>query len=410
MTDWRTFGLRNLPGMSARTRVEQAPPPIQRIVDEREAASKEPFVGITTNGVAQPGLFRRTNGPRTAPIAEAAQEFLGVLNAEQRARVMFPMDSGEWRTWINVHMNHFRHGVLIEDLPDHGRDAALGVLKAMLSTRGYEQARNIMIINQLIADVSNRPDEFGEWAYFVSVFGDPASGEPWGFQFDGHHLCLNCVVFADQLVMTPTFMGSEPCFIYDGPHAGTRLLEREEQSGLALIRSFDAPLRSRAILRDSILPEHLPPELQNPFDGRMQAGACHDNLVAPYEGVAGRDMSEGQRRLLVGVFDSYIGHLAAGHSDIRMAEVQAHLDDTHFSWFGGTGDDEPFYYRVHSPVVMIEFDHHPGVVFDNVIPTRNHIHTVIRTPNGGDYGADLLRQHHEQFDHSHGRHDTRGHS
>jgi hypothetical protein len=29
---------------------------------------------------------------------------------------------------------------------------------------------------------------------------------------------------------------------------------------------------------------------------------------------------------------------------------------------------------------------------------------VVRTPNGGDYGADLLREHHERYDHRHGAH------
>ena len=88
-----------------------------------------------------------------------------------------------------------------------------------------------------------------------------------------------------------------------------------------------------------------------------------------------------------------------------MREVESHLDETWFSWYGGTGDDSPFYYRVHSPVILIEFDHHPGVAFDNDVPSRHHVHTVVRTPNGGDYGADLLREHHARFDHSHGRHD-----
>jgi hypothetical protein len=63
-----------------------------------------------------------------------------------------------------------------------------------------------------------------------------------------------------------------------------------------------------------------------------------------------------------------------------------------------------YYYRIHSPVVLIEFDHQRGIAFDNDQPSRNHIHTVIRTPNGNDYGRDLLRQHHAQFDHSRGGH------
>ena len=65
------------------------------------------------------------------------------------------------------------------------------------------------------------------------------------------------------------------------------------------------------------------------------------------------------------------------------------------------GDDGVFYYRVHSPVILIEFDHLPGIALDNDYPTRDHIHTVVRTPNGNDYGKDLLRQHREQETHTH---------
>ena len=65
-----------------------------------------------------------------------------------------------------------------------------------------------------------------------------------------------------------------------------------------------------------------------------------------------------------------------------------------------TGDDAVFYYRIHSPVILIEFDHQPGVALDFDVPTRHHIHTVVRTPNGNDYGKDLLRQHYERHPHN----------
>ena len=45
-----------------------------------------------------------------------------------------------------------------------------------------------------------------------------------------------------------------------------------------------------------------------------------------------------------------------------------------------------------------------GSSFDNDAPSRHHIHTVVRTPNGNDYGADLLRQHHARFDHTRADH------
>jgi hypothetical protein len=118
-------------------------------------------------------------------------------------------------------------------------------------------------------------------------------------------------------------------------------------------------------------------------------------------------MTEGQRRVLLALMGTYVDWAGDAHANVRRDEVAAHVDETWFSWYGGFDDDAPFYYRVHSPVILIEFDHHPGVVFDNEVPTRHHVHTVVRTPNGGDYGADLLRQHHEQFDHRDGLHHAR---
>jgi hypothetical protein len=50
------------------------------------------------------------------------------------------------------------------------------------------------------------------------------------------------------------------------------------------------------------------------------------------------------------------------------------------------GEDNAFYYRIQSPVVMIEFDHHKGVVLNNPTPEKFHVHTIVRTPNGNDYG------------------------
>jgi hypothetical protein len=398
-----------MPSMSARVHVANAPPEVRNIVDERVAELERPLVGVTTDGVVRAGLRRLDDAPRvdTAPITEAALGFLDVLRPDQRDRVTFAVDATEWRQWINVHMNHFRHGLLLEDLSSEQRHAALGIVRATLSTRGFAQARTIMHTNELLAEISGDYNAFGGWAYFFSVFGRPGGDEPWGWQFDGHHVCLNAMVFDGRLVLSPTFMGAEPRAINSGRLAGTYLFGPEESSGLALLRSLDDEQRARTIIHPSIHEDDISPLLQNLFDGRMQAGSCHDNLVAPYQGIAGADMSDVQRRLLTDVAASYVGWAGDAHADVKMTEVLAHLDETWFSWYGGYDDVEPFYYRVHSPVVLIEFDHHPGVVLDNETPTRHHVHTVVRTPNGGDYGADLLAQHHQQFDHSAGTHAPR---
>jgi hypothetical protein len=71
-----------------------------------------------------------------------------------------------------------------------------------------------------------------------------------------------------------------------------------------------------------------------------------------------------------------------------------------YELLGRVDEHGVFYYRVHSSVILIEFDHQRGIALDNDAPSRQHIHTVVRTPNGNDYGMDLLRQHRQQFDHS----------
>ena len=86
-----------------------------------------------------------------------------------------------------------------------------------------------------------------------------------------------------------------------------------------------------------------------------------------------------------------------------MDSIAAHLERTTFAWIGQVEADAVFYYRIHSPVILIEFDHQNPVGTRSLHParqpTRDHIHTIIRTPNGNDYGRDLLRQHLEAHPH-----------
>lgn len=405
--DWTTFGLRGMPPMSARHENDM-PPFFQATLDAAMAAADRPLRGVTTDGTVLDGLFRLgATGRSTAPITDAARAFLGTLSAEQRSRAVFPLDAREKRMWFNIHPYVFRHGVMLEDLTPAQREAGLGVLQASLSARGFTQARDIMRLNGILVELTGKPGDFGEWPYFLSFFGEPGPDQPWAWQIDGHHLSLNCLVLGDQFVFTPSFMGSEPCAVTSGPLAGVSVMGPEQHAGLAFMRSLNDDQARAATLYDSIAPDALPAHLQDFIDGRMQAGAFKDNAVIPYVGVAATGLSDAQRSLLRTLIGTYVGWARDEHAAVTMEQIDAHLDETRFAWMGRVGDDGPFYYRVHNPVVLIEFDHHPGVVFDNTMPSPHHIHSIIRTPNGGDYGVDLLRQHHAAFDHSHGRHDPR---
>lgn len=409
MTHWTEFGLSNRPPLVAREPVDALPPPLQALADRWEASMAEPVTGIRNGPELQPGLFPlHATGVSTQPMLDAALAFLDALPATQRAKAVFPMDAAEWRTWLNMHFNLNRHGVLLEDLPQATRDLGLGLLRATLSERGFSQARDVMRINGYLVEITNRASEFGEWPYFLSIFGQPSADQPWGWQIDGHHLNLNCVIIGDQMVMTPSFMGSEPCAIDHGPMAGMRVFADETRVGLDMVRSLHGDQTGKAVLMPSIDPDDLPEEQRLTFAaGYTQAAAYRDNARIDVEGIRATDFSDAQRRMLESLIGTYVGWSRDGHAGIKMAEVQQYLDETWFSWRGNSLDDGPFYYRVQSPVVLIEFEHQSGIVFDNKAPTSHHIHTVVRTPNGGDYGVDLLRQHHDRYDHSHGHHEAR---
>jgi hypothetical protein len=271
------------------------------------------------------------------------------------------------------------------------REKAFTLLRAGLSAKGFATARDIMRLNETVAELTGKRDEYGEILYWFTIMGTPSVAEPWGWQLDGHHLVINYFILADQIVMTPTFMGSEPVRADSGKYAGTRVFEVEEANGLALIRSLTSGQRDKTIVSKDL-----------PRD--IFTAAFRDNVEMPYAGIRYDALSSAQQALLLELIETYVGTMRPGHAEVRMAEVKRQLRDTYFAWMGGVEEDSIFYYRVHSPVILIEFDHQRGIALGNEKPSRNHIHTVVRTPNGNDYGKDLLRQHHQQFDHTRSGH------
>jgi hypothetical protein len=351
------------------------------------AAAAEPFKGITTNGQVIPGLFGiQKTGVSTQTMREAAEAFLDSLSAEQRAKTLFPIDTDEWRRWSNIHPTLMRHGTPLFEMNDHQQDCAFALMRESLSQNGFEEALNVMHLNETVLEMTGRLNEYGEDLYWLSIMGKPSSTEPWGWQWDGHHLIINYFILGDQVVVTPNFLGAEPVHAKTGKYAGLRIFQDDEERGLALARSFSAAQRAQAV----IAPE---------TSGDDFTTAFRDNLVLDYAGIRYEALSGGQHDLLLDVIGYHVARMHSGHADIKMKEVKDHLQETHFCWMGGIADDSTFYYRVQSPVIIIEFDHQRGIAFrEHTKPYKDHIHVIIRTPNGNDYGKDLLRQHY-QFGH-----------
>jgi hypothetical protein len=359
-----------------------------------EKLYNEPFKGITTDGHVIPGLFELApNGAPVHLMVNAATKLLDLLNPDQTSALCMPLEAREWRRWNNTEMYTYRYGLRLEELNDGLKAAVLGVVQASLSQSGFEKTRHVMQINHFLGELTGNTRVLGEWSYNFTLFGSPSPEGPWGWQLMGHHLALNCLVVNQQMVLTPTFMGAEPTHIDRGPRAGLKVFEDEELRGLSFMTALSASQRAKAIIYHASVGGDLPEGRRHKADQLHLGGALQDNRIIPYEGLAGKDMTSSQRVQLLSLIETYIATLPEGPSKARLEEVERHLDDTHFCWIGGTGEEDTFYYRIQSPVVMIEFDHHSGVFLTNPLPAKFHIHTLVRTPNGNDYGLDLLRLH-----------------
>jgi len=347
----------------------------------------QPFRGVATSEGIVEGLFPiKSTGVSTMPIRVAADRFLATLSTADLSRSHFAINDPEWRDWSNVDVGIFpRRGISFEDMSDSQKDAAWNLLAVALSAEGLEQTQNIMKTEQTLFELNGEPIRYGTEKYYFTMMGIPTVDGPWGFQLDGHHLVVNYFVLGDQVIMTPAFWGGEPVVTEGGVFAGNTIMQEEQDTGLALMQSLNRSQQTIATID--------PDKVRN----NQVAAANQDNLTLDFEGIKGSELDSSQKLNLLNVIRSFVGALRDPHAAVTMEEIGQHIDNTYFAWVGGAEDDAIFYYRVHSPVILIEFDHQGpvGTLKKNPpgIPSRDHIHTIVRTPNGNDYGKDLLAQH-----------------
>ncbi len=353
-----------------------------------EEALAEPYRGVVTSAGIENGLFPvKETGASSKAVSDAANALLSSMDVNQRSDMQFSIDDSEWRNWSNVDLGIFpRQGISLEEMTASQKSAAWALLEESLSEEGIEQAQSIMRTDQALLELNNDAVRYGEEKYYFTIMGEPSETEPWGWQLDGHHLILNFFVLDTQVVMTPAFWGGEPVYTRSGKYPGNIVLQDEQNRGLAFMQSLTPAQQAQATISSTKPPENY-----------QRAAANQDNLVLDYEGIPGGELDSLQKLALLNLVRTYIGNLRTPHANITMEEIGAHIDNTYYSWVGTVDDEAVFYYRIHSPVILIEFDHQSPIGSTSInapgVPTRDHIHTVVRTPNGNDYGKDLLAQH-----------------
>jgi len=318
-----------------------------------------------------------SGGVTTQVMAEAAVALLESLNDPRRERAQFDLEDPERLDW--AYIPTARRGVPIADMTGEQRLRTHELLRTALSSEGYLKVISVMQLEEILRALETSGLARNVEGYYLSIFGDPASGSPWGWRFEGHHVSLNFTSVPTRgLAVTPFFLGSNPAEVRAGSWTGLRVMAEEEDVARQLLASLSREQRSRAVFSA---------DAPNDIETR-------DDPVArelPLEGLPAADMTPDQRLLLVHLLEVYAGNLDAEIADERLSAIrEAGIENLRFAWAGGTARGEPHYYRIQGPTLLIEYD--------NVQNGANHIHAVWRD-RSNDFGADILRLHYETAAH-----------
>jgi hypothetical protein len=309
-----------------------------------------------------------------ANMSTAAKAFLAALTPEQRQQATFPLDSTQRLRWNFIPDEAFpRQGLQIKAMTEPQRKLLHALLRTGLSERGYLTYTQIIELE----DVLKAIERGGKFArdtehHRLSIFGDPAT-PTWGWRFEGHHISLHFTVAnGSTIASTPTFAGSNPAEVREGPQMGRRVLGPLEDAGRALVMALDGTQRTTATI-NAVAPNEI-----------LTNNTLDINPLTP-EGLKASAMAAAQRELLMKVVDAYAGLMAPEIASDRLARIKAAgVENIAFAWAGPVERGQKHYYRVQGPTFLIEFD--------NTQNDGNHVHSVWRDFKG-DFGRDLLREH-----------------
>lgn len=329
-------------------------------------------------------------------MSDAAQNFVSALTTDQKGKAVYEFANDERFDWHFIPKS--RKGLPLKEMTPPQRALAQALLSSGLSQRGFAKATTIMSLEEILFDIEgkgtrpNSPTRDAELYYFT-VFGQPGA-DPWGWRVEGHHLSLNFVVNKqDVLAVTPSFFGSNPARILDGPRKGLRVLGQEEDLARDFVRSLSAEQRKTAIITN-VAPREI-----------ITGNSRKAQLLQPF-GISSAKLTAPQQEKLWTLIKEFLFRYRPEIAEDMLKKLQT-FDDPgtvaigerggprpapiHFAWAGSIDPGQGHYYRIQHPKFLIEYD--------DTQNDANHIHTVCRDL-ANDFGDDVLKKHYEQTPHS----------
>lgn len=305
--------------------------------------------------------------------------FVNSLDSLQRTITLQPFEDINRYDWHYLPATMIpRNGIALKVLDSTQKIKFYGMLKEFLSDHGVSRTHEIMSYEYLLKELQPEnptriPDNF-----FITIYGDPAMDNNWGWKFSGHHVALNFTIVNNQVAFAPFFFGVAPSIVKEGRKKGNRIIKDEEDLGLQLIHSLSIDQKKKAVFQT---------------ESFYDIVTTNSAQTAPLRevGIAALELTMEQKLILNKLIVAYLSSMPEQIANIRMERVvKEDMDTITFGWAGGFESTVAHYYRIQGKTFMIEFDNIQG----------NHIHTVWRDFNG-DFGFDLLREHYQNVKHKH---------
>ncbi len=327
----------------------------------------------------------KVNSP--VAMAETAKAFLASLTPEQMSKAKLDMNSESRVQWHFVPDNNYeqfykspRRGLTLREMTPPQQHLAHALLNTCLSQRGYVKAVSIMSLEDVLRRIEGDSGERrNPEKYYFTIFGDPSETGRWALRVEGHHLSLHFAIAGGKVSGAPTFFGTNPAEIREGPRKGLRVLAREEDLGRDVLASLTAEQKKTAIVDGKAYPDILT---------TVKRKAA---LEGQPSGLSATKMTPKQRELVAKLLGEYVSNVPEEVAETRMEQIKKAGTNLFFAWAGVEERGGPHYYRIQGPSFLVEYD--------NTQNGANHVHSVWRDLNG-DFGDDVLKSHYEQR-HSH---------